>query len=296
MTKLYTLLLLLLFCNTAVIAQESDLLKELEKTEPAEANYAILTFKGTRLVNGHSVETKSKGDLEFIFAHRFGPVNSGIYDLFGFDDAYVRVGLDYGIAENFSASIGRNSVDKSLDGYIKYRISRQQTGIRRVPVSVTGLAGLVYKASPRKNEVPEGFSTVDRLAYVAQLLIARKVNSILSLQLMPTFIHKNAVYQVVETNDQFAIGAGGRLRITKSVALTSEYYYRLSAPDSSPYYNTLGFGVDIETGGHVFQLVFTNTRGLTERAFITETEGNFGDGDIHFGFNVTRTFALQRKK
>ena len=113
---------------------------------------------------------------------------------------------------------------------------------------------------------------------------------------MPTFIHKNAVDQVRENHDQVAVGIGGRTRITKSVALTGEYYFRLNLPDSNPYHNSLGFGVDIETGGHVFQLVFTNTRGLTERAFITETEGSFGEGDIHFGFNITRTFRLERKK
>lgn len=286
--------LILLFANFTV-AQENDLLAELEASKPNEPDYALLTFKGTRLVNGHSVETKSKGDLEFIFAHRFGPLNSGLFELFGLDDAYVRLGLDYGFTDAFSASIGRNSVDKSLDGYFKYKIGRQQSGLRTFPVTVTGLAGMVYMASPRKEEVPEGFTGVDRLAYIAQVLIARKINSAVSLQLMPTIVHKNAVDQMLEDNDQFAIGAGGRVRVTKSVALTGEYYYRLGVPDPNPYFNTLGFGVDIETGGHVFQLVFTNTRGLTERAFITETEGDPGQGDIHFGFNVTRTFRVQKK-
>ena len=218
-----------------------------------------------------------------------------MFELYGLDDAYVRLGLDYGITNSFSASIGRNSVDKSLDGYIKYKIGRQQTGIRDFPLTITGLAGMVYKASPRKAEVPQGFTGVDRLAYVAQVLIARKINTNLSLQLMPTVIHKNAVDQMLEDNDQFALGAGGRIRVTKSVALTGEYYHRLNVPADNPHFNTAGIGVDIETGGHVFQLVFTNTRGLTERAFITETEGDVAEGDIHFGFNVTRTFRLQKK-
>ena len=109
-------------------------------------------------------------------------------------------------------------------------------------------------------------------------------------------IHKNAVDQTTENNDQFALGLGGRYKITRSVSLTGEYYYRLGVPELNPSFNTLGFGVEIETGGHVFQIVFTNTIGLTERAFITETEGDFGDGDIHFGFNVTRTFQFKQKK
>ena len=296
MIKCCVLPCFLLLSSILSVAQENELLRELEESKPQDADYALLTFKGTRLVNGHSVETKGKGDLEFIFAHRFGPLNSGSFELFGLDDAYVRLGLDYGITKNLSASVGRNSVDKSLDGYIKYKLARQQTGTRNFPFTMTGLAGMAYKATPRKAEVPDGFTAVDRLAYVAQILIARKINANLSLQLMPTLIHKNAVDQMLEDNDQYALGAGGRIRITKSVALTGEYYFRLNVPAANPYSNTLGFGVDIETGGHVFQLVFTNTRGLTERAFITETEGDFGDGDIHFGFNVTRTFHLGKNE
>jgi hypothetical protein len=290
------LFLLLLVYTIPVVAQEEDLMKELEQNQPEPDGYAIQTFKGTRVINGHSVETKAQGDFEFIFAHRFGPVNTGIHDLFGMDEAYVRLGLDYGITDNLSASIGRNSVDKTLDGYVKHKIWRQQKGERNFPLTVTVLGGIAYKASPRKNEVPAGFTRVDRLAYVAQVLLARKFYSRLSLQVMPTFVHKNAVDQMREDNDQFALGFGGRFKITRSVAFTSEYYYRLDVKELNLFYNTMGFGVDIETGGHVFQIVFTNTRGLTERAFITETEGDFSDGDIHFGFNVTRTFHLKGKK
>ncbi|MEX1241842.1 MAG: DUF5777 family beta-barrel protein [Cyclobacteriaceae bacterium] len=295
MKTLPLLTVLFLAYSTRVVAQE-DLLKEVEQSQPQQTEYALQTFKGTRLINGHSMETKAIGDFEFIFAHRFGPLNTGIHELFGMDEAYVRLGLDYGITDNLSASIGRNSVDKTLDGYVKYKLFRQQKGARNFPVTITGLAGLAYRASPRKNEVPAGFTRVDRLAYVGQALIARKFSSRLSMQIMPTFVHKNAVDQLREDNNQLALGLGGRFKLTKSVAFTSEYYYRSNVKALNPYFNTLGFGVDIETGGHVFQMVFTNTRGLTERAFITETEGDFSDGDIHFGFNVTRTFHVKGKK
>ena len=292
--QIYAFLFMMIFCSH-VFAQE-DLLKELEQSQPEATHQVIQTFKGTRLINGHSIETKGRGDLEFIFAHRFGAINEGLYELFGLDEAHVRIGLDYGFTDDFSGSIGRNSVDKSLDAYIKYKIIRQRSGVNPFPFSVTGLGGMVYKASPQKDQVPEGFKTIDRLAYVGQLLIASKISSRISLQVMPTIIHKNAVDQIKEQNDQFALGLGGRMRITKGVALTSEYYHRVNAPATKPLHNTVGFGVDIETGGHVFQLVVTNTSGLTERAFITETEGEFFDGDVHFGFNVTRTFHLARKK
>jgi hypothetical protein len=276
-------------------AQE-DLMKELEQSQQSDTDYAFQTFKGTRLVNGHSVETKGKGTLEFIFAHRFGAIEGGLYEMFGLDEALVRLGVDYGITDKLSVSIGRNSDDKTMDGYLKYKIFRQSKGMKNFPVTVTLLEGIAYKASPKKEFVQEGFTSVDRLAYVSQLLIARKFTTNFSLQVMPTFIHKNAVSQTLEDNDQVAIGVGGRIKITKSIALTSEYYYRLNTPDANPYNNTLGLGIDIETGGHVFQLVLTNTRGLTERAFITETTDRFDNKGIHLGFNVTRTFQLSHGK
>jgi hypothetical protein len=285
----------LIALSNLVFAQQ-ELMKELESSQTADVDYAFQTFKGTRIVNGHTVETKPKGTLEFIFAHRFGAVNGGLYELFGLDNAYVRYGLDYGITDNLSVSYGRNSVDKTMDGYAKYKLLRQSKGGKNVPITVTALGGIAYRSSPKKENVPAGFKNIDRLAYVGQLLIARKFNPKLSLQLMPKFIHKNAVDQSFEKNDQIAIGVGGRLKVTKSVAVTSEYYYRLDVMEGNPYNNTFGIGVDIETGGHVFQILLTNTRGLTERAFITETEGDFADGDIHLGFNVTRTFQLGGKR
>jgi hypothetical protein len=294
MKRILVLSSLLIFYTT-LYAQE-DLLKELEQTEKNEIDYAFQTFKGTRLVNGHSVETKPKGNLEFIFAHRFGPVNGKLYELYGLDEAQVRLGLDYGVTDNLSLSIGRNSNDKTMDGYAKYKLIRQSKGAKIFPVSITALFGVGYKAFHRRKYDSLGFSDVDRLSYVSQLLIARKFNTKLSLQLMPTYVHTNAVYQDQRNNAQPALGIGGRLKLTKSVALTTEYYYRINPHPDDIYHNSLGFGIDIETGGHVFQLVMTNTRGLTERAFITETEGQFEDWGFQFGFNVTRTFQLKHKK
>lgn len=300
MKKIILLLIVLPFFASA----QEDLLGELEKEKSDEPEYTIATFKGTRLVNGHTIETKNAGSLEFIFQHRFGSLDGGLYEMFGLDEAYVRLGLDYGITDNLSVSIGRNSADKIMDGYLKYKLFRQSTGSKNMPFTVTALGGVAYSIAPKKDDEPEGFQTVDRLAYTGQLLIARKITGALSLQLMPTFIHKNAVNKTAEKNDLIAIGVGGRLKLTKSVALTSEYYYRLDPPDNdllasvgeAQRYNALGFGIDIETGGHVFQLVLTNTSSLTERTVISETHGDFFGGDIHLGFNVTRTFQLKKNK
>jgi len=289
-------LLILLLVPCLVYAQD-DLLAELEKETGDETEYTFATFKGTRLANGHSIETKNAGSLEFIFAHRFGAINGGWYEMYGLDEALVRLGLDYGFTDWLSFSIGRNSFDKTMDSYVKMKALRQSTGAKSFPFSATVLLGGAYKFSPKKNsDVSPEFKNVDRISYTAQILLARKFSSNFSFQLMPTIVHKNAVVESIEENDQIALGLGGRIKLTKSVAITTEYYYNFSEKDDSPYYNPLAFGIDIETGGHVFQLVLTNAVGLTERAFITETLDDFFDGDIHFGFNVTRTFQLKKNR
>jgi hypothetical protein len=282
----------LFFLLPVICFAQDDLLKELEEGEKTEPEYVISTFKGSRLVNGQSVETRHKRELEFIFAHRFGRVNGGIYELFGLDEAYVRIGLEYGITDRLGVGFGRTSVDKTIDTYLRYKVFRQTAG-GGMPVSITAFGNAAVKTSPKKEDAGYDITLQDRMSYSAQLLIARKVSASLSLQLMPSFVHKNTVDQSIENNDQFALGVGGRLKVSKSVSLNSEYYYRFNVPDANPYYNSLGFGVDIETGGHVFQLVLTNTRGLMERAFITETEGDFFAGEVHLGFNITRTFQFK---
>lgn len=280
----------LLMCNYC-FAQD-DLLKALQESDTARGPvFVTATFKGSRLVNGQTVETRSKNELEFIFAHRFGRINDGLYELFGLDQAYVRIGLEYGITDRLGIGIGRNSVDKTMDTYLRYKVFSQVEG--GMPVTITAFANLAIKTSPKKEDATFDITFQDRVSYTGQLLIARKFTPALSLQLMPTLVHKNLADLSIEKNNQFALGFGGRLKISKSISLNAEYYYRFDPGVNNPYYDALGFGIDIETGGHVFQLVLTNTRGLTERAVVTETAGDFFDGDIHLGFNVTRAFQLK---
>lgn len=286
-------LILLVFISFSTYAQD-DLLKELD-TPNDETENTIATFKGTRIINGHSIETKPNRSLEFIFSHRFGIVKGGWYELFGLDQAFVRLGLDYGITDNLSVSVGRNSVNKTVDSYLKYKLINQRTGKKAFPVTITALGGIAYELQNKDNTLSEKKS-IDRLAYTTQVMFARKFSPSFSFQLMPTVVHKNAVDQSFEKNNQFALGAGTRLKLTRSLAITGEYYHNFSIMDNSPYHDVVGFGLDIETGGHVFQLLFTNSVGLTERAFITETTDNFFDGDIRFGFNVTRTFQFRKEK
>lgn len=295
--KMSQSILSLIFILISILSSaQDDLLNDLTK-EPV-TNETIATFKGSRVINLQSVETRPKGTLEFIFSHRFGRINQGAYTLWGLDDAYVRLGLEYGITDRLGVGLGRNSIDKSFDAFARYKLLAQQPG--KIPVTVTALGTLNYRSSPKKDESIVPITANDRISYVGQLLIARKFTPGLSLQFNPIIVHRNTVDQQYENNDDFALGFAGRQKISKSMALTAEYLIRLNARenDAPAYerYDAIGFGIDIETGGHVFQLVFTNSLGLIERSVVAETSGNFWDGDIHFGFNVTRSFQLSRKK
>jgi hypothetical protein len=289
---------LLLFCSgitAPLIAQERDLFKEMDEAQkynqPKEL--VIATFKTTRLVNGHTIENVGKGILDFKISHRFGRLNQGAYDLFGLDNASMRMGLDYGISDRLMVGFGRSTFEKQFDAFLKYKILRQTTGEHAMPISLsyvfTGMLKTLKEPDPA---VKWSFS--DRLYYAHQLIIARKFSEATAIQLMPTIIHYNYVTQSNDPNDLFSIGIAGRQRLSKRVHLTSEYYHQIN--QLSGYYNSLSFGFDIETGGHVFQLQLTNSTGMTERTFITETTGRWGKGDIHFGFNISRVFTLVKSK
>ena len=281
------------FISSTVLFAQDDLMKELEASQQPEITYIGQTFKGTRIINGQSVETKPKGALEFIFSHRFGRVNSGSYTLWGLDDAFVRLGFEYGLTDRLGIGIGRSSTDKSFDSFLRYKVARQSTGARNFPVTITAMGNANVKTSPNDNPL---LKLDDRLSYVGQIMIARKFSTKFSAQVNPIFVHRNTVDKSKENNDDIAIGGGARYKITRSLALSGEYYYRLNPKDNTPYYNSIGVGLDIETGGHVFQLLFTNSQGMMERAVVAETDGNFSKGDIHFGFNISRTFQIKKPK
>ncbi|WP_222940504.1 DUF5777 family beta-barrel protein [Hymenobacter sp. BT491] len=284
---------LLLMCSSKARAQD-DLLQKLEAqtTDSLHTDYTQATFKGTRVINGHSVETPGQGTLLFLISHRFGTLNSGAYNFFGLDEATIRLGLEYGLTDKLTVGVGRSSLEKTFDGFGKYRLLRQSTGLHTMPVSVTVFASAALNSL--KFTGPE-HPTDTRFTYTYQALIARKFSTNLSLQLMPTLVHRNLVDTRAEQNDVYALGFAGRQKLTKRVALTMEYYYLLPGHTADEFRNSLSAGFDIETGGHVFQLHFTNSRGMIEKFFIPQTTGKWQKGDIYFGFNISRAFTLKPK-
>lgn len=282
-------ILLALFAIPLKSSAQDDLLQM--ATDSNEVRVSNMTFKATRIINGHSVETVAKNHLDFIISHRFERLNQGFSEFFGLDAATNRLGLEYGLTNNLMIGLGRSSFEKNYDFFGKLRLLRQSTGAKSVPLSLSAFGG--YALRTRKT-IPQ-LSGTDRSSYTAQLLIARKFSEALSLQLSPTLIYRNLPDLTTDPKAVYATGIAGRARITKRTSLNGEYNYVFPNQIDDSYKNNLSFSYDIETGGHVFQLLFTNSFGMAERQFITETDGSWGDGDIHFGFNITRTFSFAKK-
>ncbi|AHJ99052.1 DUF5777 family beta-barrel protein [Hymenobacter swuensis] len=286
-------LLLALLLRVPARAQDS-LLAELSRQLPDSASRApvLATFKGTRIINGHSVETPGNGTLVFLISHRFGRLNSGAYNLFGLDQATIRLGLEYGLTERLAVGVGRSSVEKAYDGFVQYRALRQRPG--SLPVSVTLLAGAAINTL-RYSPTDDGFEHTfpRRLTYTWQALVARKFSPSLSVQLAPTVVHRNLVQENTDPQDVYALGFAGRQKFTKRMAFTWEYFYRLPGSRTAGLRDALGAGIDIETGGHVFQLHVTNANTMIAQQFIPTTSGRFFKGDLYFGFNVARNFTLK---
>ena len=287
--KLLIFVLLLIKLNPALT--QDDLMDLLEADEKQEVKYITAAFKGTHVINGHSTKTKNKGELDFLIYHRFGPVNSGSDELFGLDQANMRLGFEYGLTDQLDLGIGRSTYEKTYDSFVKWKFFRQKTGAEKFPVTMVWLSSIALPT----NQIDEPLSTVERLGFTHQLMISRKFGQNFTFQIMPGMVHLNTVPKTTDNNDIFYIGGAFRYKITRSLALTGEYYYRFNPIESVRTYDVVGFGVDIETGGHVFQLHVTNSRPTFEKGFITDTKDDFWDGDIRFGFNISRTFQLGKK-
>jgi opacity protein-like surface antigen len=294
MKKLFFLLVsIIVFIQLSSFSQEEDLMDLL--IDVPEVEYTNATFKTTLVVIGQSVENPPNGNLIFNVQHRFGPVNSGWYDMWGLDMANTRLGFQYGINDWIGIGIGRSTLGKELDGNVKVKILRQSKGLKKMPISVSyfgsiAVSTLKWQYTDRENY----FSS--RMSYANQLLIARKMSPGISLQLMPTMIHRNLVDSIQDDNDVWAVGAGGRFKISNRVSVNLEYYYVISEQTASVTSNSFSIGFDLETGGHVFQLYMTNSVGIIEEQFIPRTEGKWTNGDIHIGFNISRAFVIKKPK
>lgn len=276
-----------------IIGQEEDLLAMLGEDETTELTFA--TFKANRIINLHSVENTSMGVLDVKISHRFGFLNGGIYELFGLDQASIRIGADYGITNRLMIGGGRSSFEKTYDGFVKYKLITQSKGKKVMPITAAIMASTAVKTLAFQDPNRENYFS-SRMYYTYQILIGRKFSESFSLQLSPTVVHRNLVKTVAESNDVYALGIGGRIKLSNRISMNSEYIYVFPDQLAEAYQNSLSIGFDIETGGHVFQLHFTNSTSMIEKGFVTESNGVWADGGIHFGFNVSRVITVRKKK
>jgi hypothetical protein len=283
-------LVMLLISISVLKAQDEDLLSLLGDEEET-VDYVTASFKTTRVINLHSLENTAAGVLDIKISHRFGFINGGISELFGIDQATIRIGADYGISNLLMVGFGRSSYEKTYDGFAKFKILRQSTGKRKMPINLSLFASSAIMTIPFQNPDRENYLS-SRLYYNLQIIAGRKFSDSFSFQISPSVVHRNLVKTKSEKNDVYNIGFGGRYKLNKRTSLNVEYIYVLKDQLAPGYRNSFSVGFDIETGGHVFQLHFTNSTSMIEKGFITETTGNWLDGDIHFGFNVSRVFTV----
>lgn len=279
-----------LACASIAAAQDSSMLTGLPDVAVPEK--VTGAFKSTRVINSHSIEMLGKGGLDFRILHRFNPVNEGLGEFFGLDHAAMRIGFDYGLTDGLTLGVGRSTFRKELDGFLKTRFLQQTKGSQNIPVTVVGIAGITTWTEKTTGEKR---TLSDRTAFFGQLLAGRKFTSKFSWQWSAVVLHMNYVATAALKNTVFAFGTGLRYKLGNRTALVADYHHVLNGlPDGTT--DPLSIGFDIETGGHVFQLHFSNAVGMNERAFLAETTDRFFKGDIRFGFNLSRMFQPGRSK
>lgn len=284
MKKVFTTACIALILHVGIHAQD-DLLNAIDKEDSARVGTAA--FKGLKIVNFESTKLLSKREFYFVVSHRFGSISNGFDDFFGLDFANTRLHFLYGISDGFNISVSRNSFNKTYDMSLKYRLLQQQEG---VPVTVVGYSQLAINTQLDEDllTIPVNFG--DRVSITQQVLVSRKFNDRLSLELMPTYFHEGYVDYAPQENSQWALGIGGRYKLGRRWSLNVDYGWHLNRASGSPFRNPLSVGVDIETGGHVFQLHFTNAQPTFESGFLGNAVGDWSEGIIYFGFNLSRVF------
>ena len=281
----YLLLSISLFISF-VINSQNDLLDEIN-TDSTGTQYATAAFKGLKVVNFESTKLVADKDFTFIVSHRFGSIKNGIDTFFGLDEAVTRLNFVYGISEGINIGVSRSSFLKIFDISTKYRLLRQvKNGF---PFTIVGYNSILINTALEKDDLPL-LEFKHRLGYTVQFLISRKVNTNFSVELAPTFFHDNYVVINEQSNSQFALGLGGRYKLTNRWSFNADYGWHLNRASNSPFKNPLSIGFDLETGGHVFQMHFSNAQAMNTNGFLGQGTGDWSDGNIYFGFNLSRTF------
>ncbi len=275
-------------------AQDDDLDKLLDEELSSTTDYAMGTFFTTRIINGQSVQMMPKGGLDFRINHRFDKIEEGYNRFWGIDGSHSYLSLEYGFTDDLLVGLGRQN-DAYFNGFIKYRFLKQSKGQKNMPITLTGVITTGVDAYDYKNDEQKNKNFAGRWNYTYQLLIGRMFSPKLSLQVSPTLVHRNMVKYADEKNDVYALGIGGRYKLTNTFSVNAEYYYVWGIQDvaSNPYYHPVSIGVDIQVSGHVFQIMITNTSSMIEHSWITNTSDKFNGKGLRLGFNISQVFTIK---
>ena len=287
---------IILALTTATANAQDDMMNLLNQDTKPVIDYNSATFKATRVVVGQSCENPPTGDLIFMFSHHFGALNTGYDNLFGLKQSQVRLGLEYGATPWLGFGVGLNTIQNTWDGFLKFKVLRQSKGGKRMPFTLDILTGTsIYTTKWANPDRKNYFSS--RISYSDQVILARKFGQRFSLQIMPTYVHINLVPTTEDHNNVFSLGAGGRVKISQRVAINAEYYYLLPKQiRSTPATSAISVGIDIDTGGHIFQVFLTNAMGENTESIVTQTTGKWQNGNIFLGFNISRIFTVVKPK
>jgi hypothetical protein len=283
-------LLLSLLFGLSVIVQvsaQNDLLNQLDTIKPKEKQTEIATFKGLQICNMQSTKLATKGEWYVLISHRFGDLTKGFDNFFGLDEAYTKLGAIYGITNGLSVGLSRQTNNKIYELTAKYRIKSQE--IDGFPVTIVGYNTMDINTNLSTDIYPD-LQFYNRLAYTTQLLISRKFTEAFSFEITPVYIHKNLYDETTERENQFVLGIGARYKFTKRLSMNLEYAPRIDAPENTVYHDLLSVGLDIDTGGHIFQLVFSNCQTLNDVYVFSNATGKWNGGSLYFGFNLYRVF------
>lgn len=269
------------------VSAQNDLLKELDTIKSKEKEVEIATFKGMQICNMQSTKLTAKGEWYVLISHRFGDLTQGLDNFFGLDDAYTKLGAIYGVTNWLSIGASRQTNNKIYELTAKYRLKSQEKD--GFPVTIVGYNTMDINTNLSTDIYPD-LEFNNRLAYTTQLLISRKFTEAISLEMAPIYIHKNLYDQTTEKKDQFVLGFGGRYKFTKRLSVNLEYAPRINAPENTVYHDLLSMGLDIDTGGHIFQLVFSNCQTMNDVYVFSNATGKWNGGSLYFGFNLYRVF------
>ena len=281
-----SLLICMLVCLFFNAYSQEDLLSEID-TSSTQNEYTLATFKGLKIVNFESTKLTAKKELTFVVSHRFGSLKNGLNTFFGLDDAVTRLNFIYGISDGVNIGVSRSSFQKIYEASIKYRLTRQkQNGL---PFTIVGYNSILINTALEKNNLPK-LEFKHRLGYTFQVLMSSKINQSLSFEIAPTVFHDNYISIDKQNNTQYALGFGGRHKLGKRWSLNADYGWHFNRATNSPFRNPLSIGIDLETGGHVFQMHFSNAQAMNTNGFLGQSTGSWSDGNIYFGFNLSRVF------